>query len=154
MSNLVMSMCGSNKNTILEIYEDRVEIKRSGFSNFTSFGYDGNATLYYAEMSGVQFKEAGRFTPGNIEFIFPGGKRLKNNNNQCQIFFLFTQNDEFKKANEYVNQKIKESKAQAAAPTVTALSPAEELMKFKQLLDTGIITQEEFDAKKKQLLGL
>ena len=31
---------------------------------------------------------------------------------------------------------------------------AEELKKFKELLDQGVITQEEFDAKKKQLLGL
>ena len=30
----------------------------------------------------------------------------------------------------------------------------EELTKLKDLLDTGAITQEEFDAKKKQLLGL
>ena len=40
------------------------------------------------------------------------------------------------------------------SPTIQALSPAEELKKFKDLLDAGIITQEEFDAKKKQLLGL
>jgi len=32
--------------------------------------------------------------------------------------------------------------------------PIEEILKFKKLLDEGIITQEEFDAKKKQLLGL
>ena len=30
----------------------------------------------------------------------------------------------------------------------------DELKKFKDLLDSGAITQEEFDAKKKQLLGL
>lgn len=35
-----------------------------------------------------------------------------------------------------------------------ALSGAEELKKYKELLDQGIITQEEFDAKKKQLLGI
>ena len=34
------------------------------------------------------------------------------------------------------------------------LSNADELKKYKDLLDAGIITQEEFDAKKKQLLGL
>ena len=34
------------------------------------------------------------------------------------------------------------------------VSSADELKKFKELLDSGIITQEEFDAKKKQLLGL
>ena len=31
---------------------------------------------------------------------------------------------------------------------------AEQLKEFKELLDSGVITQEEFDAKKKQLLGL
>jgi len=35
-----------------------------------------------------------------------------------------------------------------------AVSAADELKKFKELLDMGVITQEEFDAKKKQLLGL
>jgi len=33
-------------------------------------------------------------------------------------------------------------------------SSADEILKFKGLLDAGVITQEEFDAKKKQLLGL
>lgn len=33
-------------------------------------------------------------------------------------------------------------------------SNADELKKFKELLDSGIINQEEFDEKKKQLLGL
>lgn len=34
------------------------------------------------------------------------------------------------------------------------LSGADEIKKLKELLDSGIITQEEFEAKKKQLLGL
>lgn len=34
------------------------------------------------------------------------------------------------------------------------LGTAEELKNFKELLDSGVITQEEFDEKKKQLLGL
>lgn len=36
----------------------------------------------------------------------------------------------------------------------TVVSVADEIRKFKGLLDDGIITQEEFDAKKKQLLNL
>ena len=35
-----------------------------------------------------------------------------------------------------------------------ATSNADELKKYKELLDEGIISQEEFDAKKKQLLNL
>ena len=34
------------------------------------------------------------------------------------------------------------------------VSAVEELKQLKELLDMGILTQEEFDAKKKQLLGL
>lgn len=37
---------------------------------------------------------------------------------------------------------------------VASTSNAEELKKYKDLLDNGVISQEEFDAKKKQLLGL
>lgn len=37
---------------------------------------------------------------------------------------------------------------------VAPRSEADELMKYKELLDSGVITQEEFDAKKKQLLGV
>ena len=33
-------------------------------------------------------------------------------------------------------------------------SEADEILKFKQLLDNGVITQEEFEMKKKQILGL
>ena len=43
--------------------------------------------------------------------------------------------------------------AQGSTPA-SAVSAADELKKFKELLDSGVITQEEFDAKKKQLLGL
>ena len=39
----------------------------------------------------------------------------------------------------------------AVAPTA---DPVEAIKKYKELLDQGILTQEEFDTKKKQLLGL
>lgn len=42
--------------------------------------------------------------------------------------------------------------AQAAAPQVEDVT--EQIRKFKALLDDGIISQEEFDTKKKELLGL
>lgn len=34
------------------------------------------------------------------------------------------------------------------------MSPADEIRKLKQLLDEGIVTQEEFEAGKKKLLGI
>lgn len=47
--------------------------------------------------------------------------------------------------------QIEAAYSQKHTPTT---SNADELKKYKELLDSGIISQEEFDAKKKQLLGL
>jgi len=54
-----------------------------------------------------------------------------------------------------VLDNLKSSNAQQSSPQPSAnKSTAEEILKFKELLDLGIITKEEFEAKKKQLLGL
>lgn len=45
-------------------------------------------------------------------------------------------------------------KSPKSAAVIQQSSAADELKKFKELLDMGVITQEEFDVKKKQLLGL
>jgi predicted Zn-dependent peptidase len=44
--------------------------------------------------------------------------------------------------------------AAPAEPVAAGAGTADGLKKFKDLLDSGVITQEEFDAKKKELLGL
>ena len=51
------------------------------------------------------------------------------------------------------DMRQKHSNSTQSAPNL-AVSAADEIMKFKNLLDAGVITQEEFDAKKAQLLGL
>jgi len=38
-------------------------------------------------------------------------------------------------------------------PNHTDVSSADEIKRFKELLDQGVITQDEFEIKKKQLLG-
>ncbi len=48
----------------------------------------------------------------------------------------------------------KENQSQQVINNIQEASNADELKKFKDLLDSGVITQEEFDAKKKQLLDL
>lgn len=54
-----------------------------------------------------------------------------------------------------INKKIHEildSLAKIAENNNSNISCADEILKFKQLLDQGIITQEEFDKKKQELL--
>ncbi|MEG0691933.1 MAG: SHOCT domain-containing protein [Oscillospiraceae bacterium] len=58
-----------------------------------------------------------------------------------------------------INDKIHEilltqQKSKTAPVQMQAVSSADELLKYKNLLDMGVLTQEEFEQKKKQLLGL
>lgn len=49
---------------------------------------------------------------------------------------------------------IERQKKSVHTETVATPATTDELKKYKELLEDGVITQEEFDAKKKQLLGL
>lgn len=59
-----------------------------------------------------------------------------------------------RQAQRWANEQAEAEPAvqQPVAPTTS--DPYEEIAKLSQLKDQGIITQEEFDAKKRQLLGL
>ena len=63
---------------------------------------------------------------------------------------------EFEKLREKgeIGASGKAPESQTGSPPAAATDPYEELKKLKELLDLDIITQEEFDAKKKQLLDL
>ena len=54
---------------------------------------------------------------------------------------------------QLINQRQRNTQVDGA-PSSTNSNSLDDLVKLKSLLDSGIITQEEFDAKKKQLLGL
>lgn len=67
-------------------------------------------------------------------------------------FFLFKNADEIFAVVSELLQKRQIPKQTETIISYTSTS--DELVKYKELLDAGIITQEEFEAKKKQILGL
>lgn len=62
--------------------------------------------------------------------------------------------EENSKENDKELRNIIESSVANAIPSSPAVSAADEIKKYKELLDMGAITQAEYDAKKKQLLGI
>lgn len=152
---------GGLKDTLL-VYDDRIVIMHRGALNAISMGVKGDKTIYYSDITSVQYKKPG-FASGYIQFSIPGG-----NENKGGIFGATTDENSITIGNanlapmaekivDFVNKKIREFKTRSVSGSATVIqqnSSADELKKFKELLDSGIITQEEFDAKKKQLLGL
>lgn len=70
------------------------------------------------------------------------------------VFNLIKNRDEVRNAISDLLIERQAHKENAKPVMNVSPSNAEELKKFKELLDSGIISQEEFEAKKKQLLGL
>ena len=86
-----------------------------------------------------------------------GSKGIAVSTSSGKICFRVIKNA--KKIYEVINNLLisrQQEKNNATIVTTVAhtIDEAEQLGKFKDLLDKGVITQEEFDAKKKQLLGL
>ena len=66
-----------------------------------------------------------------MQMMSPGAREVRGNANQA-----------------FGNTVVTNQAAPAGGDTI------EEIKKFKELLDAGIITEDEFAAKKRQLLGL
>lgn len=72
-----------------------------------------------------------------------------------KISFLLIKNA--KEIHEEIRKLLierQEKKALTQSSTVATISTVDELKQYKELYDNGIITQEEFEQKKKHLLGL
>lgn len=145
----------------LTVYEDRIIIKHKGVLNFMSMGIHGDKTIYLSDLTAIQYKAGGALS-GHLQFSLLGGNESRGGvlsaaSDENTITFGADKNNEAQKIHEYLNNKLREIKANKNAPIIQAVpatSAADELKKFKELLDMGVISQEEFDAKKRQLLGL
>lgn len=152
----------AHTGTSLEVYEEYVVIyfMETGayFANSLKGGANGGKRIDIENITSIQFKEPGGVTVGFIQFEYPGSIGNKaglvaaiNDENSIPVS---PQNLELaRQIVEFIEKQRKALKNQNGVTRV-AVSSADEILKFKELLDAGIITQEEFEAKKKQLLGL
>ena len=143
----------------MKVYDNRVIIGTNETlgSLVTGNVSDGEKTIYYRDCIGVQFKQSG-LQIGYLQLETASGimNKMQNNffNENTFTFDLSVQsNEKMIEVADYVKNKVEETK-NGGGQTVKNVSAADEIKKFKELLDMDIITQEEFDAKKKQLLGL
>lgn len=61
------------KQDLLEVFEDRVTIKPKGVLGFLNKGMKGTKEIPFASVVAVQFREAGPWFNGYLQFTIPGG---------------------------------------------------------------------------------
>jgi hypothetical protein len=113
--------------------------KRIVFYGKRTFGgYD----LEFFPYENISSIEIGKGLMGHKVSFFASGNKVK---------MKWIQKGDFDKFIDHVKQSIgkKPSSNNAAIASV-----ADELKKFAELKEMGVITEEEFEAKKKQLLGI
>ena len=142
-------------NGQIDVYADKISIKRKGFTSFLFHGFKGDKEIRITSITAVQFKKASALANGYIQFAFMGSNEAKGG------FFQATQDENtvmFRKGQQAAFERVKQYvQDQQRAPSMSAgptSSGADEIAKFAQLKDQGILTEEEFQAKKKEILGL
>ncbi len=119
----------------------------------------GVKRIDYRDITSVTVREPD-FHSGYLQISYPGSVEAKSTrpggNLDDENTIMVGKNDIelARKIAAFIEQRRAELRKESQGSTVIQASPADELRKFKELLDEGIITQEEFDAKKAQILGL
>ena len=164
LTGIMYDLQGARGRRLL-VYKDKCifQTRVSVGSILTDSATNGEKVVYYADCIGVQFKNAG-LTLGYLQLETASG--MVNGTNAGSNFFsenTFTfdanspSNRELKEAVAYIRGQIDKVKNSVASPNsdiAQAYTAADAIRKFKELLDIGAITEEEFNAKKKQLLNL
>lgn len=148
------------------VHSDRVIISRKSITGFIYQGFKGDKTIYFKDIKSIEYKKPTKLVNGYIQFVV--NPELARN----QSVGIFGTSYEaakdpdalilraFKKETVQDGEKVYQvamqqwEKSKAAKQKQPLLDPADEIAKYKKLLDDGTITKEEFEAKKKQLLNL
>lgn len=153
---------------MLEIYDSKVVGYLNGSQTMTWYFQDYSGIDFVKANMNSQFAQVVFLTGVNSKSraigLDLGGMQNRNAMNDtnrilfCSGMFSFGKTNEFAGAvaNDIreVFENYREHSEDADNNQDQVFSAADELKKFKELLDMGIVTQEEFDTKKKQLLGL
>lgn len=151
----------SGKNGQLAVYDNRLVITRKGVLGFLTHGAAGERTIPFTSITGIQMKPGGMLANGFIQFAVQGsierrGGVMNATDDENAIVFVKSYNNTAAQIKAFIEDKIFNAPAVHVMPPIPTSAPsaADEVLKLKQLLDAGVLTQEEFDKKKKELLGL
>lgn len=143
---IIMRAKGSSGELFL--LRDRVRIVQSGFASRAKYG---ETEISLSQITSITFKDP-KFLTGRISFLFPGAGTslgLSGINMRYTVMFTSQQKDAFEAIKKAIEERIATLRI---APK--ASNPLDDLEKLASLRDKGIITEDEFRQKKKQILGL
>jgi hypothetical protein len=146
-------------NGKLIITEEKVMIVRKGAIALLTQGFKGDKDILIEDISSIQVRKPKMGTRGYIQFAYHGGQETKGAlldavKDENTLLFDKKHWDGIAKAKELVEQYRSATRAANRAPAAAQSSDLDELKKLGDLRDSGILSDDEFEAKKKLILGL
>ncbi|MBE7436037.1 MAG: SHOCT domain-containing protein [Anaerolineales bacterium] len=142
---------------VLELYEDKVTITPKGLLGAINQGLKGTKTIPFSSITAIQFKKSGILS-GYLQFTLPGGTESRGgvlDATKDENSFIFAggkANEEAEKVKAYIEKQIQILR-NPVTPKQEPASLSSELEKLADLKNKGIISDEEFQAAKKRLIG-
>ena len=145
----------TGKNSTITILENSIKIEPSGWRGWDRVGVE----VPFDKIKGVEFLEPTWGLFGFLTIIINEGSNLNNNiltsrtqlmNNPYSIPFDKKQLKEFEEMRDKINTIISSkpsNSSQSSSPDIL-----EQIEKLSKLKDSGILTEEEFNTKKEELL--
>ena len=159
---LSSTICNARgKNGQVHLFEDRVLITRQGFVSAIFYGFRGEKEILISEITSIGWKEPG-LMPGYIHFEYVGGQAPVRTglfaddsigDNENAVLFTEDHQIDFEEFRKLLEEKRTELRKPQQVVATAVASPMEELKKLAELKESGVVTEEEFEAKKNQLLG-
>lgn len=151
-------------NGTMVLTDDCVIIKREGVKPSKMGGFHrGDKTIPYSSIVAVTHRKADR-AGGYLKLTLLGGSeekggRLQGLWDENSIFFKRKDDSKFLQAKTLIEERITQSsitpgREDNTVPPLQQDGYIEELEKLAALRDNGIITEDDFNAKKSKLLGL
>jgi len=159
MGPSLMRVEGVNANLLL--LEDRVRIQRREEKTFLNQGFRSEREILLSQIVSVGFRKATTLGNGFIQFVLSGGREAVDPDvarDENTILFRSARQAEFERIKAAI--EMRKSAARAVLPQYQpqpqprAPSYIEELEQLASLRDKGVITEDEFAAKKRQILGI
>lgn len=146
------------KTTVI-LDDNFIRITHKGLTNALTVGSSGEKAIKISDINSVQLSPPGGIVSGYLQFTLAGNKNTQGLSEAVkdENSIIFIKDDlDMAVVIKTIVEGLMAQDQDASGVTVNQqdFSPAEELRKYKALLDDGILTQDEFDAKKKQLLDM
>jgi hypothetical protein len=135
----------------LQLLPNKIRIVRKGISAFLTHGLKGDKEIQISSISSIQFKPTDWLTNGYIQFSFMGGQEAQRGIYQAAqdentVLFRTEHEAAFKKIKAAIEEAMQKPAGGRSGSAI------EDLERLASLLEKGLITRDEFERKKRDLL--